>query len=105
MKKTIADVLHRAADYWLAVDGDDWRRRFCSKEFSCSAVKASADELGMSLEEISNIFEGLFKMGCPTDSWCAFLEFGYKDEVNAEVQGARYMWLKLAALIAEEQGV
>ena len=46
-------------------------------------------------------------MGCPVDSMTALERFGYDDgwDVNKEAQGVRYMWLKLAALVAEEQGV
>jgi hypothetical protein len=45
-------------------------------------------------------------MGCDTTSSTLF--YKYVDnpfEISEEVQGMRYMWLKWAALMAEEQGV
>jgi len=102
MTVTIADVLHRAADHWLAVDRDDWYERDNTDEYSCCAVASAAYELGVDADDI---LDGLMEMGCPTGSHMAFDKFGYQRNVNAEIQGARYGWLKFAALIAEEQGV
>ena len=52
--------------------------------------------------------QGLRNMGCPTGSSTAFSKYGetpYFTEEKHHVQGMRYMWLKWAAMMAEEQGV
>ena len=102
MTVTVADVLHYAADRLLAVDRDDAKLNEYKHRFSCCAVENAADELGV---ESVDILEGLWEMGCPTNSGTAFEPFGYGRALTDDIQGARYLWLKLAALIAEEQGV
>jgi hypothetical protein len=45
-------------------------------------------------------------MGCDTTSSTLFHKYGDNNfSISEEVQGMRYMWLKWAALMAEEQGV
>ena len=106
MTVTIADVLHRAADHWLAVDFDDWDARSDSEKFSCCAVDAAVTEiLGFCSDKALTIFEGFREMGLDTSSGTAFFELGYPKGAHPEAQAARYTWLKFAALIAEEQGV
>jgi hypothetical protein len=116
MKKkqpTVADVLHLAADKCLVAHS---RYTEGSKEkYSCCAIDEAlyriygnlySGELG---ELRYRVMEGLKKMGCYTGSMTLFKKYGddHMDfsAVNHEVQGMRYMWLKWAALMAEEQGV
>lgn len=100
---TVADVLHLAADKYLAAnrqqyDTDDNRVRF-----SCNAVVDACLTLEV---PISEVMFGLRNMGCDTSSCALFRKYGDKPfEISEEVQGMRYMWLKWAALMAEEQGV
>jgi len=44
-------------------------------------------------------------MGCDITSMSLFNNDRHSFAVNPDVQGMRYMWLKWAALMAEEQGV
>lgn len=105
---TIADVLHYAADKCLAYD-----RRFTAdgmkEKFSCLAVTEAIYQLECSLDGDSlydRVFDGLKAMGCDISNDTLFMKYGDQpDNVNETVQGMRYMWLKWAALMAEEQGV
>lgn len=117
MKKkqpTIADVLHYAADKCLAYD-----KRFTAdglkEKFSCCAINEAIYKMtgsaysGESAMLRRRVITGLKAMGCETGSSNLFekhgdVPFDYQF-VNLEVQGMRYMWLKWAALMAEEQGV
>lgn len=107
MNVTIADVLHRAADHWLAVDPEDLDARRHFEKFSCVAVMAAVKEVEGKWHSIleGRILEGLEAMGCDTNAGNGFEKLGYPFKLTKETQGARYMWLKFAALIAEEQGV
>lgn len=99
----ISKVLHKAADKHLAHDYDSFAHPSLDKErFSCTAISLAVNN-DYELEERVRI--GLQNMGCPTDSVYAFTDMGYDDDLDIETQGARYMWLKFAALMAEEQGV
>ena len=116
MKKqyTIADVLHCAADKCLAYD-----KRYTAdgikEKFSCCAVEGAIFCLtgdlyvrdSMALRR--RVKDGLKAMGCAIGSSDLFKKYGDNpdeyDYINPEVQGMRYMWLKWAALMAEEQGV
>lgn len=115
MKKkqpTIADVLHYAADKCLVAHsryGESGREKF-----SCCAVNDAVFELtgkcnGETWRFSRRILDGLRNMGCDTQGFLQFKKYGDKphefSEVNHTVQGMRYMWLKWAALMAEEQGV
>lgn len=113
MKKyTIAEILHLAADKKLASKEEQcWSRGGTKEKFSCCAVSEAVWELynkvqimseGERDELINRCSEGLKAMGCPTDSMGAFNDRGKFVEEN---QQARYVWLKFAAIIAEEQGV
>lgn len=122
IKYKISDILHDAADNELAHNQQTYwccsaPSRIASLErFSCCAIDNAVShfldknypELSWRLKEDvrDNIFEaikeGLRAMGLNTDSTSAF---GKEDEVNPEIQGQRYFWLKWAALMAEEQGV
>ncbi len=99
--KLISEVLHDAADKYLAPNREVYWYNTHMEQFSCCTIvwAAGNDEL----EE--RTLKGLEEMGCPTGSATAFIRLGYKDAIDEETQGVRYMWLKFAALMAEEQGV
>jgi hypothetical protein len=115
MKKqyTVADVLHIAADKCLVANvryGENGRR----EKFSCCAIdeaiyKIHGDYYSYESGHLRrNVLEGLKNMGCDTGSSTLFNKYGDPaeyDSINHNVQGMRYMWLKWAALMAEEQGV
>lgn len=114
MKKqpTIADVLHCAADRCLVAHSRYGEHG--SEKFSCIAVSDAVfrltGECNNKTSELSmRIHEGLENMGCNKGSFNLFKKYGDMphefSEVNHKVQGMRYMWLKWAALMAEEQGV
>jgi hypothetical protein len=94
---TIAEVLHRAADDFL------WDGRECTSggvAASCFAVEDAANVIGVSADLLDRCFDGLKAMGVDVS------KFDFDDfRDSPERQGARYAWLKFAAMIAEEQGV
>lgn len=104
---TIADVLHYAADKCLAYD-----KRYTADgikdKFSCGAVEEAIFCHTGDLAFRRRVKAGLTAMGCDTRSSGLFKEYGDNPDdyvyINPEVQGMRYMWLKWAALMAEEQG-
>ena len=116
MKKkqhTVANILHYAADKCLVAHS---RYGEGSKEkFSCCAVDEAIYQMtgilyGYESDALRRrVMYGLRAMGCDTDSMGLFRKYGDKPNeysyVNHRVQGMRYMWLKWAALMAEEQGV
>lgn len=101
---TIADVLHYAADKCLAYDVRC--NRHMSNRYSCCAVYDACDALDVRADDV---LEGLRNLGCDIGSTTLFDAYGDKhpsvSDFNPAVQGMRYMWLKWAALMAEEQGV
>jgi len=115
MKKryTIAYVLHFAADKCLVAHNryNEGRR----EKYSCCAVEEAIYRITGTIysdesEALhSRVKAGLKAMGCDTYSMDLFKQYGDNPNdysaVNHEVQGMRYMWLKWAALMAEEQGV
>lgn len=115
MKKqpTIADVLHCAADKYLIAESRDIEGRQKGR-FSCCAVDEAIIHLTGALFSIDSaglrrrVMNGLKAMGCDTGSSTLFVKHGDKPyeygNINPDVQGMRYMWLKWAALMAEEQG-
>lgn len=108
VKPKISEVLHLAADKYLAANAHD----HCHKNkarFSCGAVlDALCSTRNFKDLRFSDIIIGLRKMGCDTTSRELFVKHGDvrpgQVGVNEEVQGMRYFWLKWAALMAEEQG-
>ncbi len=111
---TIADVLHYAADKCL-ISHSRYSERTHKEKFSCCAINEAIFQLNGSLysTETSSlrlrVRAGIKAMGCDTGSSTLFMKYGdvpfdYSN-INLEVQGMRYMWLKWAALMAEEQGV
>ena len=129
----ISDILHDAADiflrktrndvapcYVMKAKGEYPHVRYVLEEsireaerFSCCAVEAAiAHKFGLErwsndAEKLSKkVKQGLRNMGCPTGSSTAFSKYGDDWRFdNENVQGMRYMWLKWAALMAQEQGV
>lgn len=108
MKPKISEVLHLAADKYLAANAHDYCRKNKAR-FSCGAVLDA--KLSLRREGAPpwrDIMIGLRKMGCDTSSRNLFIKYGDtfcgQNEINEEVQGMRYFWLKWAALMAEEQG-
>lgn len=108
---TIAEILHDAADFYLA-DTDATCSNVTTR-YTCVAIYRSI--FGDNTETVmyraatknlqfKQIVKGLRNMGLIIDSFTlegkAFLEYH-----GVERQHARYGWLKLAALMAEEQGV
>ena len=102
-KHTVADALHLAADKYLAANLHQFVTDINKSMFSCNAVADACDELDVNL---GGVFVGLKNMGCDITSDSLFKQFqGGSFTVIEKVQGMRYMWLKWAALVAEEQGV
>jgi hypothetical protein len=98
---TVADALHLAADKYLAANRQQ-RDRFKAL-YSCGAVGDACVELNVNF---GGVLVGLRNMGCDTASSTLFHKYGDNNfNISEEVQGMRYMWLKWAALMAEEQGV
>jgi len=109
MKYTIADILHLAADKYLAVNYDDYNNYQHKRMFSCCAIETAVEELYGWKECFKDdgvldiIKEGLTNMGLNCNSFHAFKPWHSRD--SAPMQQSRYAWLKFAALMAEEQGV
>lgn len=114
MKKkqpTVADVLHYAADKVLIAHSRYSEAR--AEKFSCCAVDEAIYQMTGRLYTDESfvlrrrVMAGLKAMGCRTGSHGLFRKYGDKpneyDYINHDVQGMRYMWLKWAALMAEEQ--
>ena len=113
---TIAEILHYAADKRLASKRSEyWMHSNYSmhsnvnkEKFSCCAMHEAVRDLCYNLDWeqrdalIQRIETGLKNMGCPTGSINAFEDYY---EFNSENQQSRYVWLKFAAKMAEEQGV
>lgn len=105
MKYTIADILHIAADEYLAPDHASIGYRIA--QYSCDAIHwavyklSDEGELGDTRIQayLRRIKRGLERMGLNVYSMTAF---SHIDDLD-ERQQARYGWLKFAALIAEEQ--
>lgn len=104
-KYTIADILHIAADEYLAPDHASIG--YPNAQYSCNVIDwavyelSDEDELGDTRIQahLRRIKRGLERMGLNVYSITAF---SHIDDLD-ERQQARYGWLKFAALIAEEQ--
>jgi hypothetical protein len=110
---TVADVLHLAADKCLVAHAR-YSEGVGKEKFSCCAIDEAIYNIhgayyGYESSQLRRrVVEGLKNMGCSTGSHTLFRKYGDPTDygaVNHEVQGMRYMWLKWAALMAEEQGV
>jgi hypothetical protein len=112
MKVTIADILHHAADKKLAHEWSpqlEWYFDNLGAKYSCTAIAEAIEDLmgweALYYSDISDrISKGLNAMGLNTKTLNAFKQWEKGDE-DYDTQQARYGWLKLAALMAEEQGV
>jgi hypothetical protein len=112
----ISDILHLAADNYLAKDFEEEQESsWIKSHFSCDAVDSAGVELlGEKWRRRqgihARIVQGLESMGCKTNSCHQFSELeqlsegGILYECTPESQAARYFWLKWAALMAEDQG-
>ena len=110
----ISDVLHLAADKYLAKDRSECFIKALS-HYSCCAIENALYELletGLDMDSLIEaedhyhcISKGLENMGLLTWSVRQFEEFEIGKDITPESQGARYAWLKFAAMIAESQGV
>ena len=98
---TVADALHLAADKYLASTKYEYHCVPNKHKYSCCAATDACIDLNI---RWSVVIKGLENMGCPTSSLIALNDAGY-DTFSEKNQQARYMWLKWAALMAEEQGV
>lgn len=107
----ISEVLHLAADKYLAkgIADENWYGPY---QYTCSAIdKALADILQNAPparfhRQLNIIKQGLRNLGLEDISGIeCFKEFEKFYDPTPESQGARYMWLKFCALLAEEQGV
>lgn len=117
----VSDVIHRAADHYLCHNGE-FNVRAKDKHwvhFSCCAIDTTIGRIYKENDLMpwyserdlveQAIKTGLRKMGCPVGSTDAFRQFqvkranGFGYDNTPESQSARYIWLKLAALVAEEQ--
>ena len=106
----ISKVLHLAADTYLAACAEDegWLGPY---QYTCIAIKKA---LQVEVDKVSNanyvyhwliIKSGLQNLGFTDDRGIeVFKEFEDGYEPTEQSQGARYLWLKWAALMAEEQG-
>ena len=114
MKTTIANVLHLAADKYL-VSHSRYESYHAKERFSCCAIDSAIREITGSYFGADSkllydqVMKGLTSMGCEVGSHTLFVKHGDKPDayeiINHDVQGMRYMWLKWAALMAEEQGI
>lgn len=92
----VSTILRRAADKYLW-DGhaqlwnDDWQ------EFSCNAVEDAAT----SPHDRNKAND--FLRGLGVNKWSAQEFSGFKR--RSERQGARFLWLHFAALVAEDEGI
>jgi hypothetical protein len=111
---TIADILHTAADKYL-VSNSRYEADHLKERFSCCAVYYAIRDItgnfyGFDSEILRDqVMKGLTNMGCKVGSHTLFEKYGDQPDVyesiTHDVQGMRYMWLKWAALMAEEQGI
>ena len=107
-KLLISHLLHYAADHCLNNKGSTGIHK---NKFSCGAVCDAYYIHNGAVDKdflLTDVLNGLNNMGCDRSSPSLFRKHGdpvYFNETVESVQGMRYMWLKWAALMAEEQGV
>jgi hypothetical protein len=92
----ISEILRLAANEYLAASRDNY---FCTnkKRFSCDAVEQAvrqAPDVSLFV-----VYEFLQKLGVGIRSIREFREF---ESVPENAQGARFLWLHFAALVAED---
>lgn len=105
----LASMLHKAADHHLlyAKSADVERGR---SQFSCHAIQHAiyAEKgYGVDLLVFEQVFQFLKELGCPIDADEPFKAVGLLQPpqgfIDEDLQQVRYGWLKLAALVAEEE--
>lgn len=108
----ISKVLHLAADEYLEDGSYKEPAKFSKRGYSCVAIEvAIMDIYDCSRNDVEDektepgklwlrIDSGLGELGLKTESTNAYSDFHGTFE---ETQGARYLWLKFCALMAEEQ--
>lgn len=106
---SIADILHNAADKYLKHDSicDDKSRYTCLailRAMTHDSKYADFNVWKKHNPQMKRIMKGLRNMGFETRHGDGTVFIQYENDAQKR-QGARYMWLKLAALMAEEQGV
>ena len=113
---TVSTILHDAADKYLARSTAERERSMkyysLKNKYSCSAISTALRRSTLTYEQRVDLQKqinfGLVAMDCSICSTSLFMEHNDPNnwlEVNSDVQGMRYMWLKWAALMAEEQGL
>jgi hypothetical protein len=102
----ISEIFHQAADIHL-YHLPEYFGGFISSdigyrsEFSCDALNAVFERNEIDRELIDEIHAGMYNLGFNAHYLDSLDTF--KDVKDS--QGARYMWLKLCAMLAEEQGL
>ena len=86
----ISERLHRAADVYLSAKDDETES---TRYFSCDAVFFDSWD--------KKTAEFLYDIGLDNHGYHEFDEF----RNGIKRQGARYLWLKFAALVAESEGL
>jgi hypothetical protein len=98
----LSTLLHKAADQYLAASREEWLFKESKNKFSCCAVIYSLNANDISKYIIAVDF--LTSLGVDVQSSHNFNKFGYDTEdFTEELQGVRYLWLKLAAKVAEDE--
>ncbi len=114
MKTTIADILHTAADKYLVAhsrhEGTNPKEKFSCCAISSAIFDITGSWYGDDSKTLrQQVMKGLTNMGCGVGRVDLFVKYGDQPDVyeriTHDVQGMRYMWLKWAALMAEEQGL
>lgn len=96
--KQIAKLLRKAANQHLW-DGDWSKPSFGNEQFSCCAVEIAS--IGLPYQTFFDALGHLRRLGVRTESEGEFSEIaGYEAR-----QGARFLWLHFAALVAEDGGI
>lgn len=110
----ISEVLHLAADKYLAISNEEYIAHIGKRKYSCDSIRYAllelVDRVYDRIDLHDRIEAGLTSLGLITYSTQQFSEFDnfvyFNDYEGAEKsQGARYTWLKFCAMLAEEQGV
>lgn len=99
MKRALADVLWEAANQHLTEDLGRLETYSCNAAMKADGsfrLDAAGNLLG---RENSAACAFLAQLGCDTHV------AGFKDFREVERQGIRYMWLLLAACVAEDEGI
>ena len=94
----ISEILREAADVHLwHGEGRLWDS--CQESYTCCAVC----NVDCSAIEQRAVFRFLRRLGLDTESCSQFDDTHFDD--SAALQGARFLWLDFAALVAEDEGI